>query len=89
MCLNKQLKQHIQCWPLIGQAVGKKAGKEEVDAKKGLWHRHAVSKFVMMRSRSWVKMPIRAMNCITCEERIESCSYPANQETSDTELLSL
>ena len=32
--LTKQLKQHIQCWPLIGQAVVEEAGKEEVDAKK-------------------------------------------------------
>ena len=30
------VKQLIQCWPLIGQAVVEEAGKEEVDAKKTL-----------------------------------------------------
>ena len=37
MRLTKQLKQHIQCWSLIGQAVGEEARKEEVDTKKTLW----------------------------------------------------
>ena len=31
---TKQLKQHIQCWPLIRQAVSNEGPTDVVDAKK-------------------------------------------------------
>ena len=31
---TKQVKQHIQCWPLIRQAVGNEGATDVVDAKK-------------------------------------------------------